>query len=221
MARATRSGLEPGKKRKRKDEIPHASKKSRTAAVDSPQEVDFKNQALQLEEKILESRTNFNSIHTLLKYLQNDDGVEDEDIIAAVALYRVFSRLMARGDLNKPRERSGNEATIVQWLKERMYDYERGLFRMLKNVNIGKQSTALTLIMRLVKEKVSHLNRSEDAIWQNDLFGQLVQTLIEEQVAEETRAEFVETYIENYDDIRYYTFACLGYVPSPLWPDIC
>ena len=216
MASATTSGPEPGKKRKRKDEIRHASKKSRTAAVDSPQKVDFKDQALQLEEQILESRTNFNSIHTLLEYLQNDDGAEDDDVIAAVALFRVFSRLMARGDLSKPREISGNEATIVQWLKEKMLDCERGLLGMLKNVNIGKQSTALTVVMRLVKEKASHLNRSEDAIWHNDLFGQLVQTLIEEQVAEETRAEFIKTYIENYDDVRYYTFACLGYIPSPL-----
>lgn len=215
MARATTGGLEPGKKRKRKDETPHISNKSRMVVVDSPQEVDFKDQALQLEQKILESRTNYNSIYTLLEYLQKHDGPEDGDTVAAVALCRVFARLMARGDLSKPREKSGNEATVVQWLKERMHDYERGLFRMLRNDNIGKQSTALTVAMRLIKEKASHLNRSEDAIWQNDIFGQLVQTLIEEQIAEETRAEFIEKYVEKYDDIRYYSFACLGYVPSP------
>lgn len=215
MARATTNGLEPGKKRKRKDETLHVSKKSRTAVVATPQEVNFQDQALQLEEEIFESQTNYNSIHTLLKCLQKNDGVEDEDVIAAVALCRVFCRLMAGGKLSKLRESPANETTIVQWLKERLHDYEMGLLRMLGNQNVGKQSTALTVVMRLVKEKASHLHQSEDAVWQNGLFGQILQTLIEEEVAEETRAEFVEKYVEKYDDVRYYTFACLAYVLSP------
>lgn len=221
MARATTNVLKPGEKKKRKDKIYQASKKSRTAELDSSQEADFQERALQLEEKILRSRTNYNSISKLLHYLQNHDGVEDEDVVAAVALCRVFCRLMAGGNLSKPRERSGNERTIVQWLRERMQDYEQGLLRMLINQNIGKQSTALTVAMRLVKEKALRLNQSEDAAWQNDLFGQLVQTLIGNQVATETRADFVEKYVEKYDDVRYYTFACLTYVPSPPCLNIC
>lgn len=215
MVRATTSELEPGKKRKRKDETFHASKKSRTASVDSPPAFDFQDQALQLEEAILESQTNYNSIHTLLKYLQKGGEVEDEDVIAAVALYRVFCRLMSRGKLSKVRESPANEATIVQWLNERLRDFEKGLLRMLGNENIGKQSTALTVIMRLVKETAPHLNQSEDAVWQKGLFGELVKTLLERDVAEETRAEFVAKFVQKFDDIRYYTFACLAYVPSP------
>ena len=214
MARATTSGLESRRKRKRKDETSQASKKSRTAVVDTPQEVDFQDQALQLEEEILESQTNYNSILTLLRHLQENNGADDEDVIAAVALCRVFCRLMAGGNLSKLRESSANEATIVQWLRERLYDYEKELLRMFGNESIGKQSTALTIVMRLVKEKASYLNQSEDAFWQNGLFRQLVQTLIEEEVAEETRSEFVEKYVEKYDDVRYYTFASLAYVPS-------
>ncbi|CAD6581026.1 MAG: hypothetical protein ASARMPRED_000394 [Alectoria sarmentosa] len=219
MARATISGLEPEKKRKRKDGVSHASKKSRTVAVDPPQGVDFQDHTLQLEEKILESRTNYNSIHTLLEYLHKYDGAEDEDTIAAVALCRVFCRLMAGGNLSKSREKSGNEATIAQWLRERMHDYEQGLLRILGNENIRKQCTALTIVMRLFKEKASHLNRSEDAVWQRDDFIQIVQTLIGEQVAEETRAEFVEKYVEKYYDVRYYTFACLAGLASKRHPE--
>ena len=221
MAWATTSGLEPGKKRKRKDVTFHASKKSRTGAVGALQEVDFQDHVLQLEEKILESRTNYNSIHTLLEYLQEHDGTEDEGIIAAVALCRVFCRLMAGGNLSKPRERSGSEATIMQWLRERMHDYEQALLRMLRNKNIRQQSAALTVVMRLIKEHSSHLNQSEDAVLQGDLFGQLVSTLIEEKVAEETRAEFTEKYVEKYNDVRYYTFTSLAYVPRSSCPHIC
>lgn len=214
MARATTSGLQLGRKRKREDEVSRASKKSRTAVVDSPQEVDFQDQALQLEEEILESRTNYNNIHTLLEYLQESGGAEGDDIVAAVALCRVFCRLMAAGNMVKLRESHENEATIVQWLKERLEDYEQGLLQMLRNENISKQSTALTIIVRLVKEKASHLIQSEDAVWQNGLFGKLVQVLIKEEVATDTRTEFAEKYVEKYGDVRYYTFACLAYVPS-------
>lgn len=187
----------------------------------SPEEVDFQDQALQLEDKILQSRTNYNSIHTLLAYVQQNDGAETERIIAAVALCRVFCRLMARGSFSKLRENSGNEVTIMQWLRERLHDYEQGLLRMLRTKNIGTQSTTLTVLMRLVKEKASHSNQSEDAFWQGGLFGQLVQTLIEEEVTAETRTAFVQKYVEEYEDVWFHTFACLAYVLKPSVSDPC
>ena len=212
MAKNTASSLEPKKKRRRKDENNSAQKKCRTMAAVSPKEVDFQDQALQLEEMILESRTNYNSIHTLLEHLQHNDVAEKERTIAAVALCRVFCRLMARGSLSKLREGPGNEVTITQWLRQRLQEYEQGLLRMLRTENIGTQSIALTVLVRLVREKASHLNQSKDDVWLNGLFGQLVQTLIEEEVTEETRFEFVEKYVEEYEDVRFYTFACLAYL---------
>ena len=214
MARPTASSLESGKKRKQKDEVSRFPKKSRTSATGSPREVEFHDYALQLEETILQSRSNYNSIHTLLEVLQENNEAKNEDTIAAVALCRVFSRLLGGGTLRKPRESSSSEATIAQWLRGKLLDYQQALLRLLKSENTGKQSIALTVVVQLVREKASHLYQSEDSVWQNGLFEQLVQTLIEEEVAEKTRAEFVEKYVERYDDVRYYTFACLAYVPS-------
>ena len=215
MARDTTRRLKPGEKRVRKDEAFHARKKSRTAPTVLPGKVGFQDEALQLEEKILESRTNYNSIHTLLEYLQREDGVEQERVIAAVALCRVFCRLMARGSLGKLQEGSANEVTIMQWLRERLHDYEQELLRVLRSQEVGAQSTALTVLMRLVKEKASHLNQSVDTSWQDGLFGQLIRTFIEDEIAEETRTEFVDKYVAKYEDVRFYTFACLAYVPKP------
>ena len=208
--------LDTGQKRKRNDETSHASKKICTVAVVSPPEqVDFQDRALQLEEKILESRTNYNSIHTLLESLRHEAGPAEEKIIAAVALCRVFCRLLAGGHLSKLVGSSGNEATIIEWLTQRLQDFEKSLMQMLLDENINQQSTALTVAVRLVKEKALHLSQSEDAVWRRGLFGQLVETLIQQDVAEETRAEFTEKYVVVYDDIRYYTFTYLAYVPSP------
>ena len=205
------SGVEPGKKRKRRDEVSGNSKKSRTAP--KAREPDPQEEVLGLEQKILESRTNYNSIHTLLDHIRVGGSSEEKDMLAAVALCRVFCRLMAAGNLDKPQDKASNEATIVQWLRERLQDYENRLLRLLKDEDAGRQSTALTLLMRLVKEEeATHLNKSEEAIWRDGLFEKLLRTLVEDGIAEDTRAEFVEKYVEEYDDVRYYTFARLAYV---------
>ena len=217
MARENTSNPEPGEKRRRKDGTLHARKKSRTAATISYKNIELQDEALQLEEKILESRTNYNSIQTLLKYLQQENELKNEKTIAAVALCRIFCKLMARGSLSKLQESSSNELVIMQWLRERLLDYEQGLLRMLKSKSIGTQSIALTVLMRLLKDEASYLNQSADNLcWQEGIFWQLVQTLIEEEVVEETRTEFVERYVVKYEDVRYHTFACLAYVLEPI-----
>ena len=216
MAREDTNNLKLGEKRRRKGGILHARKKSRNAAPVPYEDVEFQDEALRLEEKILESRTNYNSIHTLLKCLQQEDELKNEQEIAAVALCRIFCKLLARGSLGKLQESSSNDLVIMQWLRERLHDYEQGLLRMLKSKNIGTPSIALNILMRLLKDEASHLNQTADVLWQEGIFGQLIQTLIEEEVVEETRTEFVEGYVVKYEDVRYYTFACVAYVSKPI-----
>ena len=208
------NGLATAKKRKRKDAPSESSKRKRIASKDSSEESHPQDDILRLEEKILESRNNYNSIHTLLDYLRSSDHGREQDMLAAVALCRVFCRLMAGGSLNRHREKASNENTIAQWLGERLQDYENGLLKMLKEPDAGRQSTALTLLMRLLKEETAHLNNLKESIWRDGIFGKLVHRLVEDEVYEETRALFVEKYVEKYDDVRYYTFALLGYVSA-------
>ena len=206
------NGLDTAKKRKRKDAPSESLKRKRVASKGSSEESNVHDEILSLEEKILESRNNYNSIHTLLDYLKSSDHGSEKGVLAAVALCRVFCRLMAGGSLNRHREKAGNENTIAQWLGERLQDYENQLLKVLKKPDIGRQSTALTLLMRLLKEEAAHLNNLKESVWRDGIFGKLVHTLVEDEVVDETRAEFVEKYVEEYDDVRYYTFALLGYV---------
>lgn len=208
------NGSDTAKKRKRKDAPLESSKRKRVASKGSSEESDLQDEILSLEEKILESRSNYNSINTLLDYLGSSDHDSEKSVLAAVALCRVFCRLMAGGSLNRHRENAGNENTIAQWLEERLQDYENKLLTMLKEPDVGRQGTALTLLLRLVKEEAVHLKHLKESVWRDGIFGKLVHTLVEEEVVEETRAEFVEKYVEKYDDVRYYTFALLGYVTA-------
>ena len=75
--------------------------------------------------------------------------------------------------------------------------------------------------MRLIKEEATHLNKSEKAIWRHGLFEKLLRTLVEDGVAEDTRVEFVEKYVEEYDEVRYYTFARLAYVSALVETNDC
>ena len=207
------NGLEPEKKRKRKDDPLASSKRKRVVAQDASQELSAQDELLGLEEQILESRTNYNSIQTLINCMRTEDSANGKDVLAAIALCRVFCRLIVAGNLSKPSDKSSNEATIVQWLRERLQDYENELLSLLKDEDVGRQSTALTLLMRLIKEESAYLYKSEEAIWRDGLFGRILGTLVDYDVAEDTKREFVEKYMEEYDDVRYYALALLAYVP--------
>ena len=211
------NGSETPKKRKRKPAASESSKKKRASSGEHPQERDAQDEIFRLEASILESRTNYNSIQTLFGYLRLHENDHKTTVVAAVSLCRIFCRLLAGGTLNKPKEKAGNETTIAQWLRERLQDYEIELLKMIKSSDLVRQSTALTLLMRLVKEEAAHLNNHGEVIWHEGVFGKLAAIVVEDGVAEETRAEFVEKYVGEYDDVRYYTFARLAYVSPSLF----
>lgn len=207
------NGRDGAKKRKRSEETLSKPRNKRRAVVDSPsQKDDFQSHLLELETQINESRRHYNNIVSLLTYLRDDLSEDQRDLAAAVALCRVFCRLMAAGSLTKSRKAPENETVIVEWLKLRFQEYTETLLGILKKNDPVKQSTSLTLLMRLVKESAVHLKFGEESIWRDGLFTNLIRTLIEAEPGAAVRAEFVEKYVEEYDDVRFYTFAALAYV---------
>ena len=202
---------ESRKKRKREDGISKPGKSKRRIVEDSTEEVDFQAEILLMENEILESRKNYNSILKLHGFMQKDNYQSEQNLIAAVALCRIYCKLMVMGRLVKARDASDNEITVVKWLKEQYRDYKNALLHMLEQGEYPKQSSALTFLMRLVKAEKTYLNPSDDIVWRTGIFAQLVKTLIYEVVADETREEFAEKYVGEYDDVRYYTFGCLAY----------
>lgn len=207
---AVLDALENNKKRKRDDE-PSKSKNFKKRIIDresSPE--DFESEILLLENKIFESQKNYNSISTLLEYFRVQDSSNQKDVVAAVALCRVFCRLMTAGHLSRSKDSSDNEITIVKWLKQRLEDYENSLLSKLEAVDAPRQKTVLTLLMRLIKEEAKHLKLSDHDIWSAGVFEKTIRVLVENADAEEARLEFLEKYVENYDDIRYHFLARLA-----------
>ena len=166
---------------------------------------------LLLEEQILESREHYNSILTLHTLVSNDDKKPKTANIAAVALCRVFCRLISSEQMVKQKSTSEADEQIVQWLKQRLRDYVEAVVGWIGSPDAAKASTALTLLMRIVKQETSQdLKRSEQA-WRTErsTFSIVVKAFLVTSDAETARQEFVEKYVEEHDDVRFYTMLAI------------
>lgn len=178
---------------------------------DAPHAGGSDEEILLLEGQILQSRKHYNGIATLLRYCQDRDGQEKRSITAAVALCRIFCHLLAAGNLSKPQEALENEITIVQWLRAQLESYRGMLLGLFSAADPAMQSTALTLLMRLLKGESESLNQNSDDSWRIGAFPSLVLRVVSTSTADSIREEFVEKYLQPYDDVRYYAFAALKY----------
>ncbi|THV94542.1 nucleolar complex protein [Aureobasidium pullulans] len=193
------------KKRKRTDAAavakPTKSKKVKAASKDDG-ENDPQAQMLLLEQQILESPSNYPNITSLLKFLKSKDATQK--VTAAVALCRVFCRLMAAERMVKQKTMDEEEIEQVDWLKTQYKEYGRQLGRLLASEEL--QSTSLTLLMRLVKEETSQDGRRAEQAWRTGIFADLVLGLVASPDAAGAREEFMENFVEEHDDVRYFTF---------------
>ncbi len=166
---------------------------------------------LLLEQQILESRKNYNKIVTLLDYAKTPESQQDNTsrTLAFFALCRVFSKLIALGNLSKTRQTPENEAAIMQWLNERYTDFKNILLKVLSGNDVSRQSTTLTLLMRLVKADAEHLDLFEESIWRNSTFSSVFEELVRSETAADARDEFTYKYVKEFNDVRFHTFACL------------
>lgn len=187
-----------------------SKKRKRTVvqkAASPPSATHHANEVLELENQILESRRHYNNIARLLEYLQKPDAEDDEQsFVAAVALCRVFCRLLAGGKMSKNKVISKDETLIIDWLRERLKEYKNLLIPKLASHKPEWSQLALTLPLQLMKEEAVYLKVVNDTAWRNGTFALLLRKLVDELTLEATRGLFVKNYLLQFDDIRYYTF---------------
>lgn len=188
-------------------------KRKRTAvqkAVSLPPDTHDANKVLELENKILESRRHYNNIVKLLAYLKKPDAEDDDrSFIAAVALCRVFCRLLAGGKMSRKQGVSNDETLIIDWLRERLKEYKNLLIPKLASQKPEWSQLALTLPLQMMKEESVYLKVPNDTVWRNGTFALLLRKLADGTTPEATRGLFVKNYLVEFDDIRYYTFTGL------------
>ncbi len=189
-------------KRKRSSAEKRPAKRARSESSD---EEDTEAQILLLENAIFESKKNYNNIATLIKILRADQEDADEPVIAAISLCRVFTKLMVSGAMSKKGEASEKDVVVMTWLKERYSEYKKALVGLLEEEEIAP--TAFALCMRLLKTEGLHLRAGQE--FPISFLVDIVRVLVKPESNANTRREFSQKYVEEYDDIRFYTLEAI------------
>jgi U3 small nucleolar RNA-associated protein 19 len=197
------------KRKRATEDISKNSGKSRKAPKTTQK--DDQARILALEEQIVDSHEHYDKILHLQKLADRDIENSETAVIAAVTLCRVFCRLIAGERFVKRKDSSEKVIEQVQWLRQRLSDYVQGLSGWLGSPDPGKENTALTLLMRIVKAETSTGRKSGEQVWRTEgsSFTTVVQRLLTETAAEGARQEFVESFVEEHDDVRFYTFLAI------------
>lgn len=200
------------KKRKRTDD--GVKPKSATKSKKVQDGEGAQAQILLLEEQILESKKHYKNITQLLELCQGNNKGDERNVTAAVALCRVFCRLLAGERMIKIKGMSEADLGMVDWLKAQYKQYIRVLCDIVQEEDEALQSTSLTLLMRLVKEETTQEGRRAEQAWRTGTFFQIIRALVSSSETAGAREEFVDKYLEEHDDVRYYTFHAVSNVLS-------
>lgn len=169
---------------------------------------DAEAQIAKLESEILESKKHYNNLATLINLSEKLDENITTALVAAEALCRSFIRLLAQGNLVKKRDASEKDATVTTWLRERLGEYQAALCSMLHREEsaIG----ALILAMALLKAEAQHLDDRDEWTFPRSFFSSIVAAVVQSPV-DHLRDEFMKKFVDQYDDIRYYTLQGIKY----------
>ncbi|BCS03695.1 ribosome biosynthesis protein NOC4 [Aspergillus luchuensis] len=222
MPAPTTAAVTSKKRKNVKSSAVPSSKRRAVAETESPNAIaDIQ----QLEDQISESRKYYNNIATLISML-NVDGSSKPNMAVAVALCRVFSRLIAGGNLTETSRAAENEKIIVAWLKERCREYQKLLLSIIRECDSSsqvrispnwtnsygtnpQQISALTLCLCLINERATHLPGDNTQEWTSGLFKGVFEAVVEAQNGQAVLSEFIEK-AKEFEDVRYYTFMQLA-----------
>lgn len=192
-------------KRKRSTSEKRPSKRSRS---ESSSDEDGQAQILMLENEIFESKKNYNNIAKLIKIFTADTEDADDSVVAAISLCRVFTRLTTAGALASKSGASEKETLVANWLRDRYEEYKTGLLDILGEEGIS--ATVLTLCMRLLKTEGQSVGGNLDYYRFPTTFLKGITTvLLSPGCDANARKEFSEKYVEEYDDVRFYTLEAI------------
>lgn len=124
------------------------------------------------------------------------------------ALFRVFSPMLSRGELQKPKKAAAEDkkATVTLWLRDNYVKYLNRTCEILDLPEAGLQIPALKILLDLVKLESTYLSSlSGGHHFANDLYYRIVDALLNcSNMSQPLLEEFTQKYFGFYDDLRFY-----------------
>ncbi|KAL2166381.1 hypothetical protein VTG60DRAFT_2891 [Thermothelomyces hinnuleus] len=196
------------RKRQENGDVSKKRRKSGSGHGDGDGDCEHDFQAIieRLETGIQESKRHYNNIATLIELAQKHEDEPKPALASSEALCRTFIRLLAAGNLVKRKDVSEKDVTVISWLRARLADYRGVLLSMFRSKKLAPN--ALMLAMALLKAEAQHLTDREEAVFPRLFFSDIVATLLESPV-EPLLGQFSERFVDEYHDIRFYTFEAI------------
>lgn len=196
-----------GGKRKRAPVAKEPPKKrARSESGDESDDNAGADEILQLQDSILESKKNYNNIPKLISIARSHDEDSDLAALASVALTKVFMNLLASGAVLKKKGQPEKEAVVVQWLRDRYFEYKDILLDFIREDELALP--ALAIAMKLVKSEAQYLAESEENSFPQIWLQQIMQALLSSS-SDDARGEFVDNFLAEYEDIRYFALRAI------------
>ncbi|PSR88960.1 CBF/Mak21 family-domain-containing protein [Coniella lustricola] len=195
-----------------------SAKRKRPATKDAPEKRrrpaqndeihDPHAEILSLETAILESRKHYNNISALLNTARRLQDDEETALLAVVALCRVFIRLLAAGSLSRRKSMAEKDVVVVHWLRDRLAEYHDVLVSLFAHEDHA--ATALALSMRLLKTEGQYpLSEKDEYNFPKAFLKDIVGALCQSAVDQAVRGEYITTFVDEFDDVRLYTFKAI------------
>ncbi|KAI9316357.1 CBF/Mak21 family-domain-containing protein [Dichotomocladium elegans] len=183
-----------------------SSKKRKTTSTGNFKEDRQKIRSL---EASLSDKTKLNNLVELIDLAKSRSNAQT--IHAAMhSLHRLFTRWQMNGDLDRSAQAGTSEAAqkVTSWLCDQYDDYLQWLRLLLSHEEPGLQLPSLKIQMALIKTQTEYVKEQYNKYrFPDAIFKPLVYAVITNpNLSELLRKEFLEKYVNAYDDIRYHFY---------------
>lgn len=165
----------------------------------------------QLEQRITEDPSkNRKDVDGLLQMLDLARPDARTNLKVGITLCKVFSRLVASGNLTKDSHKSKDGQELCEWYTQELGKYRTILVRLLRSVAATQRLPILHLCWKVLEQDAELLDNS---VWMShSMFKPLLLAVIEDQEGTDIRETFVGEYLNPCHDCCYHSLEYLSYV---------
>ncbi len=165
----------------------------------------------QLERRITEDPSkNHQDVETLLQMLDLAKPSAKKNLKAGVALCKVFSRLVASGNLAKDDQGRKQSQQLSAWFHQKYATYRKTLAKLLRSVPASQRLPIAHLCWRVLEQDAELMDNS---VWVTDsMFKPLLSAVIETPDNTDIRNIYVGEYMNHCHDCCYHSLAYFSYV---------
>ncbi|KAJ2580828.1 Maturation and nuclear export of 40S ribosomal subunits interacting protein, partial [Coemansia sp. RSA 1836] len=175
---------------------------------------------IQLENSVVSSQQNLNDLVDILSIAKS--GNVETTFVATNSLGRIFAALWKQGLLKRQKEKTpaaaaASTAVVSEWLRSNYNEYLGVLKAQLKHSEAAIQVGALKLLMQAVSHEGENASQSTGSYeFPNSLYLNILELVLDStEASDQLLRSLADSYLNLYDDLRYYFFRDVAKIASP------